>query len=247
MPSLVDRPAFLVADASPRLRRIVVASSMLPFDSVSAALHSIIPAPVASRSFFTMSAVIAMQLSRIPVIAFSRDYQALYTRTPASDPAGARRASALLNRGGRRRLFRAHLSGGAAAPGALVAFVLFGLFRLGGLTDAAAGHDRIGNARGEEPDGAQRVVVAGDDEVDFVRIAVRVDDADDRNLQLAGLVDGNLFLARVDDEERVGEPRHVANPFEVLLQLLLFLLDLRDFLLGERLVPAVGFHRFEVA
>ena len=36
-------------------------------------------------------------------------------------------------------------------------------------------------------------------------------------------------------------------PFEVLLQLLLFLLDLGDLLLGDRLVAAVGLHRFEVA
>jgi hypothetical protein len=33
---------------------------MLPFASVSAALHSIIPAPVASRSFFTIAALISI-------------------------------------------------------------------------------------------------------------------------------------------------------------------------------------------
>ena len=57
-PSVVARPAFFAADASPRLRRIVVASSKSPFPSVSAALHSIMPAPVASRSFLTSAAVI---------------------------------------------------------------------------------------------------------------------------------------------------------------------------------------------
>ncbi len=57
-PSLVARPAFLAADASPRLRRMVFASSKSPLASVRAVLHSIIPAPVWSRSFFTMSAVI---------------------------------------------------------------------------------------------------------------------------------------------------------------------------------------------
>ena len=59
-PSLVARPAFLAAEARPRLRRIVFASSKLPLASVSAALHSIIPAPVWSRSFFTSAAVMVM-------------------------------------------------------------------------------------------------------------------------------------------------------------------------------------------
>src|SRR3954451_20147994 len=67
MPSLVERPAFFVADASPRLRRMVVASSRLPPASARAALHSIIPAPVASRSFFTIAAVISMSTPRTVV------------------------------------------------------------------------------------------------------------------------------------------------------------------------------------
>jgi len=45
-PSLVVRPAFLATEARPRLRRIVVAFSKLPSASVSAFLHSIMPAPV---------------------------------------------------------------------------------------------------------------------------------------------------------------------------------------------------------
>src|SRR5262249_10187753 len=59
-PSLVARPAFFAALASPRFRRIVVASSKLPFASSRAPLQSIIPAPVWSRSFFTSVALIAM-------------------------------------------------------------------------------------------------------------------------------------------------------------------------------------------
>src|SRR3990167_6516710 len=55
-PSLVVRPAFLAALARPRLRRIVLASSKLPFASVRAPLHSIIPAPVRSDEAFTRRA-----------------------------------------------------------------------------------------------------------------------------------------------------------------------------------------------
>src|SRR4249920_962757 len=59
-PSLVVRPAFFAALASPFFRRSVVASSKLPLASSRAALQSIIPAPVWSRSFFTSAALIAM-------------------------------------------------------------------------------------------------------------------------------------------------------------------------------------------
>src|SRR3990172_2474263 len=55
-PSLVSRPDFLAADARPFLRRTVVAASRSPFASWSAALHSIKPTPVFSRSSFTCSA-----------------------------------------------------------------------------------------------------------------------------------------------------------------------------------------------
>ena len=40
-----------------------MASSMLPLASVSAALHSIMPAPVMSRSFLTVAAVICHVIS----------------------------------------------------------------------------------------------------------------------------------------------------------------------------------------
>src|SRR5580658_10324705 len=43
----------------PRLRSTISASSMSPFDSVRALLHSIIPAPVRSRSCLTRLAVIS--------------------------------------------------------------------------------------------------------------------------------------------------------------------------------------------
>src|SRR5687767_1739044 len=47
---------------------MVVASSMSPLASVSAALHSIIPAPVRSRSFLTIAAVISMPGSVVVIV-----------------------------------------------------------------------------------------------------------------------------------------------------------------------------------
>jgi hypothetical protein len=57
---------------------MVVASSMLPFASVNAALHSIIPAPVASRSFFTSAAVISVMSPSLLI-----PYLFPYATTPA--------------------------------------------------------------------------------------------------------------------------------------------------------------------
>src|SRR6478752_9517682 len=61
-PSFATRPAFFAAVARPRLRRIVFASSTSPLASVRAFLHSIMPAPVWSRSFLTCSAVIVAMI-----------------------------------------------------------------------------------------------------------------------------------------------------------------------------------------
>ena len=57
-PSFIARPAFFATCAMPFLRRMVIASSMSPFASVSAALQSIMPAPVRSRRALTSVAVI---------------------------------------------------------------------------------------------------------------------------------------------------------------------------------------------
>src|ERR1039458_237358 len=58
-PCLVAREAFLPADAMPRLRSTTSPSSRSPLASTRALLHSIIPAPVRSRSALTSDAVIS--------------------------------------------------------------------------------------------------------------------------------------------------------------------------------------------
>ena len=111
---------------------------------------------------------------------------------------------------------------------------------------AATVDHRVGDLRGEQANRPQRVVVAGDHEVHFVGVAVGVDDADDRNLQLARFVDRDLFLLRVDDEDRVRQPAHVADAVEVLLELPLLFLVAGDLFLRQRVVAAVGDHRLEI-
>ena len=77
--------------------------------------------------------------------------------------------------------------------------------------------DRVGDARGEQTDGSERVVVAGDHIVDAFGRAVGVNNRDDRNAEPVGFGDRDLFLAHVNDEERIGEARHVLDAREVLI------------------------------
>src|SRR5262245_50398330 len=191
-PCAVARPARLAAWARPRFRRMVMASSMLPLASLSAALHSIIPAPVLSRSCLTCSAVIAD-------VAISRLLRT--QKAPAGWPAQTLSACALGASGGWRRLaplgpHRRSQPGGGIGFGRFLGARRFFL-RNSRFAHPAAGVDGLANLRREQPDRSKRVVVARNDEVDFIGVAVGVDHADDGNLQLARLVDGDLLLARV--------------------------------------------------
>ena len=84
----------------------------------------------------------------------------------------------------------------------------------------ALGHG-VGDHPGEQGDGADRVVVARDLVVDLVRVAVGVQDRDDRDVQLVRLADGDVLLLGVDDPHRAGDPRHVADAAEGLGELVL--------------------------
>ena len=114
---------------------------------------------------------------------------------------------------------------------------------LGDHLDAFVG--RVSDLRGEEADGAEGVVVAGDDVVDDGGVAVGVDDGDDRDAELAGFGDGDGFVVGVNDEDGVGKALHALDAGEVGRQVLALALELDDFLLGEELVAAVGGHVVE--
>ena len=77
----------------------------------------------------------------------------------------------------------------------------------------------VGHGGGDQADGADGVIVAGDDIIDLVGIAVGVNDGDDGDVQLAGLGDGVVLLAGVNDEQSAGELLHVLHAAQVLLQL----------------------------
>src|SRR6185436_498123 len=69
-PSAATRPSFFFADASPRSRRISLARSSLPSASINAFLHSIMPAPVFSRSALTAPAVTSAMVSCLLLSTF---------------------------------------------------------------------------------------------------------------------------------------------------------------------------------
>ena len=74
-----------------------------------------------------------------------------------------------------------------------------------------AGHqalgDGVGDHAGQQADRADGVVVARDRVVDLVGVAVGVEDRDDRDAELARLVDRDVLLLGVDDPHRAGHAR----------------------------------------
>ena len=91
--------------------------------------------------------------------------------------------------------------------------------------------DGVGDHAGQQADGADRVVVARDREVDQVRVAVGVQDADDRDPQLAGLLDGEVLLVGVDDPDRRRRAGHVPDAAQRLVELVALALHVQQLLL----------------
>ena len=89
-----------------------------------------------------------------------------------------------------------------------------------GAEDGAALGDHVADRLRDQRAGADRVVVARDDVVDAVRVAVGVDQADDRDPQALRLADGDHLGLEVDHEHRVGHALHVLDAAQVGLELL---------------------------
>ena len=85
-----------------------------------------------------------------------------------------------------------------------------------------------------ERDRAGRVVIARDRVGDAVGIGVRVQDRDHRNAELAGFLDGELFLVRVDHEQHVRQAAHFLDAAQRTLELVA-LAQVQHFLFGQAL------------
>src|SRR5437764_4064272 len=202
----------------PFSRRTRTAASMSPFVSWSARFESIIGAPVMSRSSLTRVAEISAIGAHLLLNGF-----------------------ALLGHG------LALLRDGLLAGGHLLVVALWDRRRLRrdffrrGRAELAGRHllltrvDPVGDRAHDQVAGADRVVVAGDDIVGLVGIAVRVDERDDRQSEPACLAHGQLLLAEVDNEEGVRLTLHVGDAAEVLVELLELTLHGDPLLGGEEL------------
>src|SRR5437867_1782231 len=189
----------------PFSRRIRTAASMSPFASCRARLQSIIGAPVWSRSSLTSAA----EISAIGAHLLGDRSLCGLLLTGRNLLVVAFRSGLLLL--GRRTVLR-------SSEVRRCRLLLAGLDPVGDRP-----HDQIARAN--------RVVVAGNDVVGLVGVAVRVDQREDRQAEATGLPDRQLLLPEVDDEDGVGLALHVGDAAEVLLELLQ-LSDHGDALLG---------------
>ena len=87
----------------------------------------------------------------------------------------------------------------------------------------------VRDAFGIELNGAHRVIVAGDRIVDALGRAVRVDDGDDGNAELARFAHGDLLVTDVDEEYRGRQRVHVLDAAERALELFLLARRTRAF------------------
>src|SRR5438309_2207389 len=177
MPSAAMRVAFFWAEARPFFRRTTIACSMSPLASVSAFLQSIIPAPVFSRSSFTLVALIS-----ILILFEQKNSRELRERN--------RRLTFSLHHCGFVRRFDCRLVVarnastfrlGASSERHDDAFILIALIAFIGLRrgDAfliysLAFNDRFRDLRSKETDRSQRVVVTRNHVVDNIGIAVGI-------------------------------------------------------------------------
>ena len=93
--------------------------------------------------------------------------------------------------------------------------------------------DGVGDHAGDEFDGANRVIVAGDRVCGLIGITIGVHDGNDRNIEALRLVDGDGLALDVDHEHRGGHPFHVHDAVEIAMQFALLATERGDLLLGQ--------------
>src|SRR5499427_2229595 len=253
-PSAATRPAFLAALDKPFLRSQSTAASRLPPVSLRAALQSIIPAPVWSRSSFTRLALTFAIADRLytssAVNSFALAIQ-LSTRpgSPTSSPtlcAAVGDNSAICWKWKMPRSLSCFSIAGDT-PGSFLRSSATprgpdncskpSLFSSAGASSSAlrAGNSvdcRFGGEIAIERDGAAGIVVAGNDKGDPVRITIGVDDRGNRNTKPLCFLNGDVFLVGVDHEDEIRQAAHVLYAAERAIKLVAFALQRQAFLLG---------------
>ena len=207
------------------------------------------PAPVAWRSRWMSFAVKFATVRPPPRSAVAsassgpRRASPRPVRRPPGRPAASAAASAV-----RRPPAPQRGRPAAAGPGAAAVTGRVDLFgrRRGVLApvvgDEPALDDRVGQDAAHERARTDGVVVARDDVVDDVGVAVGVDHGHDRKPQLPGLGDGDVLLLGVDHEDRVGQPLEIGDAAQVAAQLLQLAGVRQGLALGHALEVTGGLH-----
>ena len=99
--------------------------------------------------------------------------------------------------------------------------------------------DGVRNHLGEQGDGTDSVVVAGDRVLEVIRVCVGVQDSHHGNTQFASFVNSEVLTNRVDDPDRARRLLQGPNTAKGLLQLGQLALLEQQFLLGETLSGVV--------
>src|SRR6185437_2821209 len=265
-PSAAMRLAFLSALARPDLRSHSIAASRSPLFSTSAFLHSIMPAPDRSRSSFTIWAEILL-IGSSPMLGW-RDSERTPSRVDLSRADGGQRPPPQRLLGGcavvarataaitatfaaRTGLARGSLAARTVDLGYRVAFLVqfdevVGVALGGGRSGSLAFEDRVGGGAGVQLDRADRVVIARDGVVDQFRVVVGVDHGDHRDAELLGFLHGDILVADIDHEQRVGQTVHVLDAAERSLQLVALTTTGQHFVLDQLLEAAIGLGRFQL-
>src|SRR6187402_1966712 len=255
-PSAATRSAFLSALARPFLRSHSIAASMSPLFSTSAFLHSIMPTLERSRSSLTRLAVISAMV--IPQYFDKRrgGHAAAPDETEELDRVGRLRAATTTVTAAFATRSTLLVRGAAtiAARGIVLRDRVAFFVQLDELVGVATGsvrrsslafEDRVGSGAGVQLDGADGVVVTRDGVVDEGRVVVGIDDGDDRDAELAGFLDGDVFVTDVDDEQGVRQTIHVLDAAQRVLQLVALTATGQHFVLDQLLERTVGFGGFE--
>ena len=111
--------------------------------------------------------------------------------------------------------------------------------------DQALGCGIRDNAR-QQCNRADGVVITRNRVLNFIRVAVRVENADDRDAKLARLVNGEVLLLSVNDPDCRRGLREVTDSTEALVQLGELTLLQQELLLGEALGGVVEVDLFEL-
>src|SRR6185369_9182365 len=108
----------------------------------------------------------------------------------------------------------------------------FGIGLQRGLASLNPFENGISHFCGKQANSANSIVVARNDIIDRVGVAIGIDYGNDRNAELVGFLNSDLFILRVDDEHDAGEFAHRFDSAQSLLQFLPVAGKLQRFLFG---------------